>query len=132
MNNFFSLVLFSAVIRTRRGMKLMGKIIKYKLDSSSRMQFAFLYPKDIKKKRKFGKLSILSKIWKWRKQEGSGVMFFTSLWRMRTKIDKNSGTFDWRFEIFNSKFVQPITFLYGYKRKLTVCDWNCGKLDLNN
>ena len=49
-------------------------------------------------------------------------MFFASLRRMRTKIDKNSGTFDWRFEIFNSKFVQPITFLYGYKRKLTVCD----------
>ena len=51
MNNFFSLVLFSAVIHTRRGMKLMSKIIKYKLDSSSRMQFAFLYPKDIKKKK---------------------------------------------------------------------------------
>ena len=52
MNKFFSLVLFSAVIHTRRGMKLMSKVIKYKLDSSSRMQFAFLYPKDIKKKKK--------------------------------------------------------------------------------
>ena len=29
----------------------MNKVIKYKLDSSSRMQFAFLYPKDIKKKK---------------------------------------------------------------------------------
>ena len=54
MNNFFSLVLFSAVIHTRRRMKLMSKIIKYKLDSSSRMQFAFLYPKDIKKKENLG------------------------------------------------------------------------------
>ena len=40
--NFFSLVLFSAVIHKRRGKKLISKTIKYKLDSSSKMQFAFL------------------------------------------------------------------------------------------
>ena len=43
---FFSLVLSSAVIHKIRGKKLISKAIKYKLDSSSKMQFAFLYPKD--------------------------------------------------------------------------------------
>ena len=49
INNFFSLVLFSAVIHKRRGKKLISKTIKYKLYSSSKMQFAFFYPKDIHK-----------------------------------------------------------------------------------
>ena len=47
INNFFSLVLFSVLIHKRRGKKLISKTIKYKLDSSSKMQFAFFYPKDI-------------------------------------------------------------------------------------
>ena len=53
-NNFFSLVLFSAVTHKRRGKKLISETIKYKLDSSSKMQFAFFCPKDIQKN--FGKL----------------------------------------------------------------------------
>ena len=47
INNFFSLVLFSAVINKRRGKKLISKIIKYNLDRSSKMLFAFFDPKDI-------------------------------------------------------------------------------------
>ena len=47
INNFFSLVLFSPIIHKIRGKKLISKTIKYKLDSSSKMQFAFFYPKDI-------------------------------------------------------------------------------------
>ena len=47
INNFFSLVLFSVVMHKRRGKKLISKTIKYKLGSSSKMQFAFLYPEDI-------------------------------------------------------------------------------------
>ena len=47
INNFFSLVLLSAVIHKKRGKKLNCKIIKYKLDSSSEMQFVFFYPKYI-------------------------------------------------------------------------------------
>ena len=39
MNNFFSLVLFSAVIDKRREEKLISKTIKYKLDSSSKGLF---------------------------------------------------------------------------------------------
>ena len=46
INNFFSLVLFPAVIH-KRGKKLISKTVKYKLDSSSKMQFVFFYPKDI-------------------------------------------------------------------------------------
>ena len=38
---FVVLVLFSTVIRKRRGKKLISKAIKYKLDSSPKMQFAF-------------------------------------------------------------------------------------------
>ena len=56
INNFVSRVLFSAVIHKRRGNKLIRKTIKYKLDISSKMQFAFYYPKNVKK------VSILSKI----------------------------------------------------------------------
>ena len=56
INDFFSLVLFSAVIHKSRRKKLISKRIKYKLDSSSKMKFVFFYPKDIQK------LSILSKI----------------------------------------------------------------------
>ena len=42
INNFCSLALFSAVIHKRRRKKLISKTIKYKLDSSSKMQFAFV------------------------------------------------------------------------------------------
>ena len=31
------------------GKKLISKTVKYKLDSSSKMKFAFFYPKDIQK-----------------------------------------------------------------------------------
>ena len=48
-NNFFSLVLFSAVIQKIREKKLISKAIEYKLDSSSKMQFVFFYLKDIQK-----------------------------------------------------------------------------------
>ena len=48
INNFFSLVLFSAVIHKRRGKKLISKIIRYKLDRSSKMQFAFFILKTFK------------------------------------------------------------------------------------
>ena len=67
---FVVLVLFSAAIRKRRGKKLISKTIKYKLDSSPKMQFAFYDPNDIQEL--FGNLSILSKIWKLRKQQGLG------------------------------------------------------------
>ena len=46
INNLFRLPLFS-VVHKRRGKKLISKTIKYKLDSSSKIRFAFFYPKDI-------------------------------------------------------------------------------------
>ena len=49
INNFFSVVLFSAIIHKRRGKKLISKTIKYKLDSSLKMQFAFFCPKNVQK-----------------------------------------------------------------------------------
>ena len=48
INNFLSLFLFSGVIHKRRGKKLISKTIKYKLDSSSKMQFAFFILKTFK------------------------------------------------------------------------------------
>ena len=36
-----------SVIYKRRGKKLISKIIKHKLNNSSKIQFAFFYPKDI-------------------------------------------------------------------------------------
>ena len=47
INKFFILVLPSAVIHERRGKKLISKTTKYKLDSSSKMQFVFFHPKDL-------------------------------------------------------------------------------------
>ena len=47
INNFFSLVLFSAVIDKRRGQKLISKTVINILDSSSRVHFASFYPEDI-------------------------------------------------------------------------------------
>ena len=41
------MVLFSAAIHKRRRKKLISETIKYKLDSSSKIQFPFFYPKDI-------------------------------------------------------------------------------------
>ena len=49
INNFFSLVLFFCVIHKRRGKKLISTTIQYKLGSSSKIQFAVFYPKDIQK-----------------------------------------------------------------------------------
>ena len=43
INNFFWLVLFSAVIHKGRGKKLISKTIKYKLCRSSKMQFSFFF-----------------------------------------------------------------------------------------
>ena len=57
-----SLVLLAAVIHKRRWKKLISKTIKHNLDSSSKIEFAFFMVKKFKKI--FGKLSILSKIWK--------------------------------------------------------------------
>ena len=56
INIFFSLV------QMKRGEVHIGKTTKYVLDSSLKIKFAFFYPKDIQNI--FGKLSILSKIWK--------------------------------------------------------------------
>ena len=53
INIFFSLILLSAEVPKRRGKKLISRKIKYKLDSSSKVQFAFFYSKDIQKH--FGK-----------------------------------------------------------------------------
>ena len=47
INNFFIVFLFSGVIHKGRRKKPISKTIKYKLTSSSIMQFAFFYPKDI-------------------------------------------------------------------------------------
>ena len=84
INNFFNLVLLSAVIHKRKGKKLISKTIKYKLESSSEMQFAFFYLKDIQKV--FSKTIDFVEnleIWKWRnsRRRGGGVMFFVWLWR---------------------------------------------------
>ena len=49
IKNFSSLVLFSAVFHKRRGKKLISETIQYKLECSSKMRFAFFYPKDIQK-----------------------------------------------------------------------------------
>ena len=49
INNIFRLVLFAAITHKRRGEKQISKTIKYKLDSSSKMQFVFFYPKNIQK-----------------------------------------------------------------------------------
>ena len=49
INNSFSLIQFSVVSHKRRGKKLTSKTIKYKLSSSSKMQFACFYSKNIQK-----------------------------------------------------------------------------------
>ena len=79
INNFFNFAIFSAVIHKRRGKKLISKIIKYKLDSSSKMQFAFFDPKDIQKR--FGKTIDFVKNLEMTQiaAGGVGVMFFASL-----------------------------------------------------
>ena len=69
VKNFFSFVLFSTVIH-KRAQKLISKTIKYKLDSSSKMQIALFNPREIQIF--FGKLSILLEIWKWLKSQGAG------------------------------------------------------------
>ena len=45
--NFFSLVLFSAIIHKRSGKKLISKTIKQKLDNSSKIQFDFFILKAV-------------------------------------------------------------------------------------
>ena len=88
ITNFFSLVLFSAVIYKRRGKKLISKTIKHKLNNSSKIQFAFLYPKDIqfflenyRFCRKFGNDANSSGRGGGGGGEGEGFMFFVSLRR---------------------------------------------------
>ena len=44
---FLQLGSIFSVIHKRRGKKLIRKTIKHKLDNSSKIQFAFFYPKDI-------------------------------------------------------------------------------------
>ena len=80
INNFFSLLLFSAVNHKRGGMKLISKRIKYKLDSSWRMYFAFFILKTFKTflenyqfSQKSENETNSSRRW------GEGVMFFASL-----------------------------------------------------
>ena len=48
INNFSNLLLFSVVVHKTGGKKQITKTIKYKLDSSSKRQFAFLILKTIK------------------------------------------------------------------------------------
>ena len=48
ISNFFSLVLFCAIIHKRKGKKQNNKKIKYKLDTSSKMQFAFFILETLK------------------------------------------------------------------------------------
>ena len=47
ISNLLSLIVFAAVIHKRKGVKLISKIIKYELASSSKKQSAFFYAKDI-------------------------------------------------------------------------------------
>ena len=70
INRFLSLILFSAVFYKRRWMQLIIKIIKYKLDSSSKMKLPFFILKTFTKF--FWKILILPKIRKWRKQQWVG------------------------------------------------------------
>ena len=79
INNFFSLVLISAVIHKGiRGKELISKTIKYKLDSSSKMQFVFFYPKDIKNR--FSKtIDFVKNLEIMQIAGGRGVMFFASI-----------------------------------------------------
>ena len=73
INNFFSLVLFSAAIHKRRGKKLISKTIKYKL----RRNLPFLSERHSK---------IFLENYRFCQKSGNdansmGVMFFASLWR---------------------------------------------------
>ena len=76
---FFGLALSSAVIYKRRGEKQISKTTEYKLGSSSKMQFAIFYPKDIQK-------FFLQNYQFCRKSEnkakswGRGFIFFASLY----------------------------------------------------
>ena len=79
------MLLFSAVINKRRGKKLISKTIKHKLDSSSKMQFALFYPKDIQKyflkAIDFIENLEMTQIAGGGGTGGRGTIFFTSLWR---------------------------------------------------
>ena len=87
INNFFDWALFSAVINKRRGKKLIGQTIEYKLVSSSKMQWTFFYPKDIQhffwKTIKFVKNLEMTQIARGggRVEEREGFKFFASFWR---------------------------------------------------
>ena len=77
INIFLSLALFSAVIHKRRGKKMVRKTIKYKLDSSSKLQFVFLSPEDIQKV--FWKTISFVKNLKMTQIAVGGLMFFASM-----------------------------------------------------
>ena len=87
INNIFRLVLFAAITNKRRGERQISKTIKYKLDSSSKMQFVFFYPKNIQKYflenyqfyRKCGNDAKSRGV-------GGGVMFLSYYDALRTKI----------------------------------------------
>ena len=103
--NFFSLVLFSAVIHKRRGKKLISKTIKYKLDSSSKMQFAFLSKRHsiffMENYRFCGKSGNEAN------NKGWGIIFFLRHYdAMCTKIDKWFTSMLWSENILNDKDVK--------------------------
>ena len=86
INNFFNLVLFSTAIHKRRGNKLISKTIKYKLDSSSKKQFVFLYPKYIQKV--FWKtIDFVKNLEMTQTAEGGGSCSLRHYFAMHTKID---------------------------------------------
>ena len=73
-----SSVLFSAVIYEQAGKNLISKTVKYKLDSSSKMQFAFFYRKD--NQNIFWKtIELVEYLEITQIAGGSEVMFFASL-----------------------------------------------------
>ena len=87
INNIFRLVLFAAITHKRRGKKQISKTIKYKLDSSSKMQFVFFYPKNIQKYF-LENYQFYRKCGNDAKSRGvGGVMFLHYYDALRTKID---------------------------------------------
>ena len=83
---FFGLALSSAVIYERRGEKQISKTTEYKLGSSSKMQFAIFYPKDIQKF--FCKTINFAENLKIKQKAGGGGSYSLHHYTvMRTKID---------------------------------------------
>ena len=81
VSNFTNLVLFSVVIHKTKGKKLISKTIRYKLDSTSKIQFVFFCPKVIQKH--FWKtIDFVKNLEMTQIAAGRGrVIFLASLWR---------------------------------------------------